>query len=123
MGFNYYAENKDKVKIVPIDSGKGPVVPSEATIIDGTYAPFSRPLFIYVSKKAYDRPEVKKFVEYALSADGADAVKEAKYVALPSDVVTAVSARIAAGKVGSLFMNVKPGTPVSQVLSTVTTGK
>lgn len=123
MGFNYYAENKDKVKIVPIDSGKGPVEPSEKTIIDGSYSPFSRPLFMYVSKKSYDRPEVKKFVDYVLGADGAAAVKEAKYVALAADVVSAVSARISAGKTGSLFMNVTPGTPVSQVLTKETAGK
>ena len=49
VGFNYYMENQDKVKIVPIDSGNGPITPSESTIADGKYAPLSRPLFLNVN--------------------------------------------------------------------------
>ena len=36
------------------------------TVEDGTYQPLSRPIFIYVSKKAMDKPEVKEFVEFYL---------------------------------------------------------
>lgn len=66
FGFAYYEENKDKIKIVPIDSGSGCVTPSQETIAGGTYKPLSRPLFIYPSLKAIKRPEFAAFVQYYL---------------------------------------------------------
>ena len=67
FGYVYYLHNKDKMKVVSIDTGKGAVTPSEQTIKDGTYKPLSRPIFIYVSKKALERPEVKEFVKFYLT--------------------------------------------------------
>ena len=79
--FAYYEGNKDKLKLVPVDGGSGPVTPTPETIEKGTYRPLSRPVFIYVSKKAADRPEVRKFVEFYLK--NADAlVREVHYVSL-----------------------------------------
>ena len=49
-----------------IDNGKGAVGPSEKTVQDGTYQPLSRPIYIYVSKKSLEKPEVKEFVEFYL---------------------------------------------------------
>jgi phosphate transport system substrate-binding protein len=115
-GLNYYLENKDKVKAVPIDGGKGPILPSEQAVDDGTYSPLSRPLFIYVNKKSYARPEVKAFVEFVLGPTGANDIKEAKYVVLPKDVLDLVNKRVAAGTAGSIFDKAKPGTPTSQIL-------
>ncbi|HJR18949.1 MAG TPA: PstS family phosphate ABC transporter substrate-binding protein [Actinomycetota bacterium] len=66
FGYAYYVQNKDKLKIVGIDGGSGPVVPSEQTINDGTYKPLSRPLFIYVSKSSISKPQVKAFVDFFL---------------------------------------------------------
>jgi phosphate transport system substrate-binding protein len=53
---------------VPVDDGKadngeGPLSPSAETVRSGTYQPLSRPLFIYVSRKAADRPEIQQFVD------------------------------------------------------------
>src|SRR5688500_14299158 len=82
FGFAYYAENKSKLKAVPIvnpQTGKA-VAPSMETVLDGSYQPLSRPIFIYVNKKSYDsRPEVKKFVEFYLK-NGSDMAREVKYV-------------------------------------------
>src|ERR671918_1675735 len=64
FGFAYYAENTKKLKAASVDGGKGPVAPSAKTVEDGTYQPLARPIFIYVSKKSMDKPEVKEFVEY-----------------------------------------------------------
>ncbi|WP_373229498.1 PstS family phosphate ABC transporter substrate-binding protein [Cohnella sp.] len=66
FGYSYYVENKDKLKVVPIDGGKGAITPNAKTIANGTYAPLSRPLFIYVQKKAMSRPEVKAYVKFYL---------------------------------------------------------
>ncbi|MDK9724320.1 MAG: PstS family phosphate ABC transporter substrate-binding protein [Sterolibacteriaceae bacterium MAG5] len=82
FGFAYYVENKDKLKAVPVVNSKGKaVLPSLEAVIDGSYEPLSRPIFIYVNAKAVERPEVKEFVEYYLKHGGALA-KEVKYVPL-----------------------------------------
>ena len=53
FGYAYYAENKDRLKAVPISmKGGKPVLPSEETVVDGTYQPLSRPIFIYVNVKS-----------------------------------------------------------------------
>lgn len=83
FGLAYYVENKDKLKAVPI-VGKGsrkPVSPSIETVMDGTYQPLARPIFIYVSDKGMQRPEVREFVQYYLKNAPA-LVKEVGYVPL-----------------------------------------
>lgn len=66
FGLAYYEENKDKLKLVGVDNGKGVVLPSIATVKDGTYAPLSRPVFVYVTDAAAKRPEVSSFVNFYL---------------------------------------------------------
>jgi len=54
FGYAYYYENKDKltaVAIAPKAGAKG-VLPSEETVLNGTYTPLARPLFIYVNVKS-----------------------------------------------------------------------
>ena len=111
-GINYYEENKDKVKAATVNG----ILPSKDTIIDGTYKPLSRPLFIYISKKAFDRPEIKAFINYAL-AEGLSAVEEASYVKLPDDAYAAVKKRVDAGTIGSVFQGVTPGTKIGDILA------
>ncbi|GAB7388609.1 PstS family phosphate ABC transporter substrate-binding protein [Bacillaceae bacterium] len=85
FGYAYYVENKDKLKAVPIDGGKGPVEPTEQTINDGSYSPLSRPVFIYVSSKALaEKPQVKAFVEFYLK-EGKELVPEIGYIKLPEE--------------------------------------
>ena len=80
--FAYFEGNHDKLRLVAVDDGKdGGILPSPETIEKGTYKPLSRPVFIYVSKKAAQRPEVRKFVEFYLkNAD--KLVREVNYVSL-----------------------------------------
>jgi phosphate transport system substrate-binding protein len=93
FGFAYYAQNTDKLKLVGVDNGKGCVLPSEQTINDGTYSPLSRPIFIYVSSKAVQRPEVKAFVEFYI-AHAAELAAEVGYVPLPDAMYQAGLAKI-----------------------------
>ncbi len=89
FGYAYYNENKDKLKAAPIvpAPGKAAVEPSAETVVNGTYQPLSRPIFIYVNAKAYERPEIKQFVEfYMKNAD--KLVREVKYVPLPAKAYT-----------------------------------
>jgi len=83
FGLAYFVENKDKLKAVPI-LNKGAtkaVSPGIETVMDGTYQPLARPIFIYVSDKAMARPEVSEFVDYYLT-HGAKLSREVGYVPL-----------------------------------------
>ena len=66
FGYAYYTTNADRLKLVPVDGGSGCVTPSDATIADGTYAPLSRPLYVYVKHAALARPEVHAYVNFML---------------------------------------------------------
>ena len=83
FGFAYYIENSKKLKSVAIveKAGKPAVLPSMDNVINGTYQPLARPIFIYVSAKSIDKPEVKEFVEYYLK-HGGKLAREVKYVPL-----------------------------------------
>ena len=96
FGFAYYEENADSLKVVPIDGGSGPVEPTLDTIKDGSYAPLSRPLFIYVSNKAMEeRPEVKDFVQFYIKTVG-EFAKEVGYVPMPDEKYTEEAAKVGA---------------------------
>ena len=69
FGFTYFEENADKLNAVQIDSGAGCVAPSVETAQDGTYTPLARPLFIYPSKAALAKPEVKAFFDFYVAND------------------------------------------------------
>jgi phosphate transport system substrate-binding protein len=121
FGLAYYVENKDKLKLIPIDdgkddNGKGPIAPSQETVANGTYQPLSRPIFIYVSTKAMDRPEVKAFVDYYLTK-GPALIKEVGYIPLPASAYTLVAKRFADKKTGSVFHGSKVGVTVEQLLA------
>ena len=103
FGYAYYAENKDKLKAMPIVNSAGKAVePAEASVIDGSYNPLSRPIFIYVSDSAYKRAEVKEFVAYYLK-EGANFAKEVKYGPLPAKAYQTSADHLAKGKLGTAF--------------------
>lgn len=87
FGFAYYEENKDSLKLVKIDNGSGAIAPSFETIQNGTYAPLSRPLYLYVNKASLERAEVKSFVKFYLESAGT-LVPEVGYIALPAENYT-----------------------------------
>jgi phosphate transport system substrate-binding protein len=102
VSFAYYAAHKDKIKAVPIDGGKGPVMPSLASIQNSTYQPFSQMLFVYVSSKSLNKPHVKKFVDYYIA--NVDRIStEHKYVPLPLAAYTKVNDRVITKRFGSIF--------------------
>jgi phosphate transport system substrate-binding protein len=116
VGYSYYVQNKDKIKAIPVDGGKGPVAPSDETILNGSYAPLSRPLFMYVAKSAYDsKPQIKAFIDYVLNK-GIGAIKDSGYVPLPDSAYAMVKDRVKAETTGSAFMNAKPGSKIEDVL-------
>lgn len=86
FGLAYYEENKDKLKLVGIDNGKGSgvVLPTSETVKSNLYAPLSRPVFIYVTDAAAKRPEVADFVKFYLT-NAAKLVSDVGYIALPDE--------------------------------------
>ncbi len=117
FGFAYYIENTDKLKVVPIDPGNGAVAPSEQTINDGTYRPLSRPIFIYVSTQAVERPELQAFVNFYLE-NAADLVGEVGYVALPEAAYQAAVERFENRVTGSPFSGDIKGKSIAEILRT-----
>ncbi len=118
FGFAYYIANPGKLKALSVDWGKGQgcIAPSNENVLNGTYNPLSRPLFIYVSKKSADKPEVKQFVEFAM-AKGPGLVKEVKYLPLPDQAYKMGIERFAKGQTGSGFGGVpEVGLPVMEIL-------
>jgi phosphate transport system substrate-binding protein len=103
FGYAYYAENTAKLKAAPIVNPKGKaVLPSMESVLSGAYEPLSRPIFIYVSEKAYQRSEVKKFVEFYMK-HGAKLSREVKYVPLPDKAYATNLDHLKKGKLGTAF--------------------
>ena len=99
-------------------NGAGAVLPDPESIRIGTYQPLSRPVFIYVSTRAAERPEVRQFVEFYL--DRADElVREVNYVGLGGPAYTLVGQRFAERVTGSLFGGTEPtvGVTIEQLLA------
>lgn len=92
FGYAYYVENQDRLKLVAVDDEEGDegcVLPSEETISNGTYAPLSRPIFIYPAKQALERPEVAEFFRFYLAnVDSVLGTEEGQvgYIALTEDL-------------------------------------
>ena len=102
FGYAYYAENKSKLKVVPIDGGNGAVSPTSKTINDGSYSPLSRPIFIYVNPEAAKRPEVDAFVTFYLD-NAASLAGEVGYVGMPDKVTDSVKSRYKNRQTGKWF--------------------
>lgn len=104
FGYAYYAENKDKLKAVTVinPATNKPVAPSAKTVEDGSYAPLSRPIFIYVSAKSAEKPEVKEFVEYYIK-HAPKFVSEVKYVPLPASAYKTALEHFHKKKLGTVF--------------------
>ncbi len=117
FGYSYFEGNKDKVKAISIDNGNGAVAPSPESIQNNTYAPLSRPLFLYVSKKALDsNPAVKAIVEFFFS-QGTGLIGEVGYVAFSAEDYAAVKSHFDTKQVGSVFAGKKTvGMSIQQIL-------
>jgi len=83
FGYAYYIANQDKLKLVPVDGGNGPIAPSPTTINDGSYSPLSRPIYIYLSKASAQKREVRSFVEFYLES-APTLASEVGYIPLPA---------------------------------------
>jgi phosphate transport system substrate-binding protein len=102
----YVEQNKSALKLVPVEDGNkengdGPIAPSAETVRDATYQPLSRPLFIYVARKAADRAEVQRFVESYFTSQ--TLMREVGYVELTPQIYDLARKHFADRKVGTAF--------------------
>jgi len=107
FGMAYYVANKDRLKAVAIDdenpqNGDGAFLPTEENVLNGTYQPLARPLFLYVNTKALERPEVREFVLFCLN-NAATLVREVGYIPLPQKVYELAKERVNRRITGSAF--------------------
>lgn len=100
-----YEKNKDALNLIAIENESGECIePSPETIANGTYAPLSRPLLLYINKDSLEkRPALKAFVEYLLDGENKPPISEVGYVPLPEDLYPEVWARIDDRTTGSMF--------------------
>ncbi len=108
FGLAYLEENQDRLKAVGIDdqdpaNGEGCVEPSAATVDSGTYQPLARPIFIYISKEAAERPEVRAFVEFYMADENHNLVSEVGYVPLSDQLYQQAQTRFEERKTGTMF--------------------
>ncbi|HEY9464607.1 MAG TPA: PstS family phosphate ABC transporter substrate-binding protein [Vicinamibacterales bacterium] len=118
----YVEQNKSALKLLPVDDGKkengdGAILPTAETVRNGTYQPLSRPLFIYVARKAADRPEGQKFVESYFNSQGL--MREVGYVELTPQIYDLAKKHFADRKVGTAFGSGGPqvGVTLEQLLT------
>jgi phosphate transport system substrate-binding protein len=118
FGYAYYEPNAGKLKAVPIVGKSGNAVgPSRENVVNGTYEPLSRPIFIYVAEKAAQKPEVREFVEYYLTKSKA-LIEEVKYVPLPPQAYELAAKHFRDGKLGTGFGGVpEVGLKVEELLA------
>lgn len=102
FGYAYYASHKERMRVVPIDNGEGAVLPSIETVVDGTYQPMSRPLFVYVTEAAAQRPEIRAFIEFFMKESSA-LISEVGFVPLPDHAATQTLEHFQQGRAGTVF--------------------
>ncbi|MBD1998633.1 PstS family phosphate ABC transporter substrate-binding protein [Leptolyngbya sp. FACHB-541] len=117
FGYAYYEENADSLKAVQVDGGEGCVAPSAETVLDGSYAPLSRPLFIYVSTAALEEPHIQEFLNFYVDEANASLVEEVGYVPLGDELTPLVQARLENGVTGSAFAEAAEGASLPEILA------
>ncbi|HEV2107211.1 MAG TPA: PstS family phosphate ABC transporter substrate-binding protein [Thermomicrobiales bacterium] len=110
FGYAYYEENQDILNAVAIAQSpdlSDCVEPTPETVQDGTYAPLSRPLFVYVRADSLQENEaVQEFMRFYL-ANGEEIARLADYFGSPAEVYEADRQRLEDAISGT-------GTPDSQ---------
>jgi phosphate transport system substrate-binding protein len=66
FGYSYYVENRNRLKVLGVDSGNGCRTPTVDRIQNRAYKPLSRPLFIYVKRDSFRKPVVAAFIRYII---------------------------------------------------------
>ncbi|MGH2562532.1 MAG: PstS family phosphate ABC transporter substrate-binding protein [Thermomicrobiales bacterium] len=101
FGLAYVQQNPDAVTAIGVDNGAGCVEPTPETVADGSYAPLSRPIFIYVKAESLQRPEVQEFVRFYLATVG-DLIADVGYVSSGAEIYAAEQAELEGAIAGTV---------------------
>ncbi|MTJ10872.1 PstS family phosphate ABC transporter substrate-binding protein [Anabaena sp. UHCC 0204] len=103
FGYAYYEANKDKLKVVAVNNGKGAVVPSPETVENAKYQPLSRPLFIYVNLwSSQNKTVVYNFADFYIK-NATKTASSVGYVPLSEEAYKLDYVHLYQGKVGTVF--------------------
>jgi len=102
FGLAYYEENRSRLRALAIDSGAGPVEPSRQTAENGSYAPLSRPMFIYINAAALRRPQVQQFAQYFVN-NASRYSAQVGYIPLPAAAYQTYLQRVQSRTQGTAF--------------------
>lgn len=91
--FSYVQVAGDSVKPLEIDAGDGCVEASLDNVMSGDYSPLGRPLFVYASDTALERPEVTAFFDFYIE-NQAEIAEYAGFIPLNEDQAAESSAKI-----------------------------
>jgi phosphate transport system substrate-binding protein len=92
--FSFVQEAGDQVKPLAIDDGDGCKEASLDNVQAGEYTPLGRPLFLYASDSALQRPEVVAFFEFYVNNQG-DFAEQAAYVPMNDDQIEEALEKVA----------------------------
>ena len=95
IGHAWYDDNRDSLNAIAVDGGAGCVEPSAKSIGSGAYAPLTRPLSLYVSAAALERPEVGEFLRFYIG-EAPRAAADAGFVVAPADVLARAASALSA---------------------------
>lgn len=119
LPYAYYLPHAERLKAVAIvpRAGAPGVLPRLAAVRAGEYQPLSRPLFLYVSAKAAERPVVRRLVDFVLDA-GPALIEEVGYLPLPAQAYGMARERFQGQRTGTVFGGVpEVGIPVEDLLA------
>ena len=95
FGFSYFEQNQSVLKALEVDGGSGCVAPRAKTAQDGSYAPLSRPLYVYVRQASFDDNEdVRNFVGFMLDTN-ASIAEAAQFVPLSDEQLAEEQSKLA----------------------------
>ncbi len=117
FGLSYYEKNQDRLRLVAVDdenpgNGKGPVKPGVSSIMDGTYQPLSRPLFLYVRRDIPEGGELDDFLTFYLG-NVSRLAPDVGLVPLPDRLYELVKERFERRISGSMYEGLESGFGIS----------
>jgi phosphate binding protein len=95
FGYAYFQQNADRLQVVSVDGGDGPIEPNDDSVNASTY-PIARPLFMYTAQAVIeDKPQVAEFIAYYLNNVNT-LIGEVGYFPAPEDALQGAADNIKA---------------------------
>jgi phosphate transport system substrate-binding protein len=118
LGIAFLLQNQDKLNGVAIENADGKCVKPVPldNVLRNIYSPLSRPLFIYVNKKALTtNPSLERFVKFYLE-NSWKWVEGVGYVPLPDEAYVKTQQKFERRETGTKFKKAKPGEPITNFI-------